>query len=128
MKLVRLTLMGGLGMLAIGCARQSGSSSTDTTAMMAPATPTPSPTVAVFEVREIAPGLLAEATFRPADAQRVALTRFPTGTVVEATIDRFGTELVYTYKIRDTGGDTRTVKINARTGTVIDSIPAGRPQ
>jgi uncharacterized membrane protein YkoI len=100
--------------------------------MMPPATPStaetnPSAGVTVVEVREASPGLLAEATFRPVDAQRVALTRFPNGTVVEATIDRFGTDLVYTYKIRDTGEETRTVKINARTGTVIDSIPAGRP-
>ena len=60
MKLVRLTLMGTLGLLVIGCARQSGSSSTDTTAMMVPATPSPAvrdtivnPPIVVVEVREI---------------------------------------------------------------------------
>ena len=134
MKLVRLALIGGMGVLAIGCARSSrNGSAVDTAAMMPPATPstTVDPAtpggVVVFEVREISPGLLAEATYRPADAQRVALVRFPSGTVTEATIDRVGNDLVYTYKIRDTGGETRTVKINARTGTVIDSIPAGRP-
>jgi len=132
MKLARLTLMGGMGLLAIGCARQSRSgSATDTAAMMPPATPSTTATdttsVMAVEVREISPGLLAEATFRPADAQRVALIRFPNGTVTEATIDRSGNDLVYTYKIRDTGGEIRTVKINARTGTVIDSIPAGKP-
>jgi uncharacterized membrane protein YkoI len=121
-----------MGMLAIGCARSSrNGSAADTAAMMPPATPsTTSDTVGgvvVFQVREISPGLLAEAPFRPTDAQRVALTRFPNGTVTEATIDRVGNDLVYTYTIRDTGGETRTVKINARTGTVIDSIPAGRP-
>ena len=132
MKLVRLALLGSMGALAIGCARSSRSgSAADTAAMMPPATPsttaTDSASVTTFQVREISPGLLAEATFRPVDAQRVALTRFPNGTVTEATIDRSGNDLVYTYKIRDTGGEMRTVKINARTGTVIDSIPAGRP-
>jgi uncharacterized membrane protein YkoI len=131
MKLFRLALMGGMGFLAIGCARQNrNGSAADTAAMMPPATPSTTvdtATVVVVTVREVSPGLLAEATFRPADAQRVALTRFPNGTVLEASIDRSGNDLVYTYKIRDTGGETRTVKINARTGTVVDSIPAGRP-
>jgi hypothetical protein len=132
MKLARLALMGGMGLLAIGCARQNrNGSAADTAAMMPPATPSTTTrdtttSVTVVEVREISPGLLAEATFRPADAQRVALVRFP-GTVTEATIERSGNDLVYTYRIRDTGGTVRTVKVNARTGTVLDSIPAGRP-
>lgn len=123
MKLARLALLGGFGLVALGCAERRGEVPADTAAMM-PGTPPPAATeVTVFEVREASPGLLAEATFRPADAQRVALTRFPNGTVVEATIDRSGTELVYSYRIRDTAGETHTVKVNARTGIVIDSVP-----
>ena len=120
MKLARLALVGGFGLIALGCAgERSDEVPADTAAMVSEG-----PTVMTFEVREAARGLLAIATFRPADAQRVALMRFPNGTITEAVIDRSGTDLIYTYTIRDNStGETHTVKVNARTGTVVDSLP-----
>lgn len=119
MRLAGLALMGGLVGAMTGCGKnEENVPPADTTAMAPPAATT---TTTAVEVREMTPGLLAEATFRPADAQQVAVEIFPGGTVTEATIDRTNDDLVYTYRIRDSLGETRTVKINARTGTVVDS-------
>ena len=59
---------------------------------------------------------------RPGRLYSKVFDRFTTAEVAMKAM-RLG---VYTYRVRDTGGETRTVKINARTGTVIDSIPAER--
>ncbi len=118
MRLAGLALLGGLVGAMTGCGKsEENGPPADTTAMAPPATTT----MTAVEVREMTPGLLAEATFRPADAQQVAVEIFPGGMVTEATIDRSNDDLVYTYRIRDNMGETRTVKINARTGTVVDS-------
>jgi uncharacterized membrane protein YkoI len=114
-----LTLIGGVGLL-VGCGRDRSETLADTGAMM-PATSAST----IFEVREASPGLLAEATFRPADAQRVVLVRFPDATITEATIDRSGSDLVYTYYVRDTSGQIQMVRVNARTGLVIEAVASG---
>lgn len=121
MKTARWMIGLGLAGLAAGCAREPEQQAGDTTAM-AP-TPPPGPAEMIVEVRELSPGLLVEARFRPADAQRAALTRFPNGTVVEASIDRRGGELVYDYRVRDERGQLNTVRINANTGVIIEVAP-----
>ncbi|MGQ0702312.1 MAG: PepSY domain-containing protein [Gemmatimonadales bacterium] len=120
MKVTRWAVGLGLAGLVLGCARREQPPGADTTAM-APAVP--GPTEMVVEVRELSPGLLVEARFRPADAQRVALTRFPNGTVIEASIERRSGELVYDYRVRDEQGRMHMVRINANTGIIIEVVP-----
>ncbi len=127
MRLAGLALVGGMIGMVAGCGQKNENMPPgDTTAMAPPAaTATTPPAV---DVREMSPGLLAEATIRPNDAQQTVVTLFPGWTVTEASIDRSNNDLVYSYQIRDTTGQMRTVKINARTGTVVDSGKTNPPQ
>jgi hypothetical protein len=138
-----MILAGGLGVIAAGCGREprTETAMADSARMadslaMAPA-PTPDgaagarrsgaavATENVVQVTEQVPGLLALAKILPIDAQHVAQTKFPTGTVKDGTIERRTGDLVYTFHIQDESGVVHAVLVDAMDGKLVTSIPKG---
>jgi uncharacterized membrane protein YkoI len=77
----------------------------------------------IVKVREQTPGLLAQAKIQPLDAQHLAQTKFPTGTVKDGMIERRGGDLVYAFRIQPKGmKGSEEVLVNAIDGTLITSI------
>lgn len=149
MRMAQMIVLGGLGAMAVGCGREPREETAaadsarlaDSVAMAAAPAPSASVTTRtdatapprvehVAEVTEQTPGLLAQARFVPLDAQHIAQTKFPTGTVLDGTIERRGGDLVYAFRIREQGtGQVQTVLVDAMVGKLIGSIPgeARRP-
>jgi len=139
MHVSRMMFLGGLGALLVGCGGepQNGASAdsvrlADSAAMATTTAAKAPPRVEqVAEVTEQAPGMLAQARFVPLDAQHIAQTKFPTGTVLDGTIERRGGDLVYTFRIKKKErGQVHTVLVDAMVGKLIGSIPAegaGKP-
>lgn len=136
MRMAQMIVLGGLGAMAVGCGREPRDETAaadsarlaDSVAMAAAAALTaakaPPRVEHVAEVTEQTPGLLAQARFVPLDAQHIAQTKFPTGTVLDGTIERRGSDLVYTFRIREQGtGQVQTVLVDAMAGKLIGSIP-----
>ena len=81
----------------------------------------------IVKVKEQTPGLLAQAKIQPLDAQHLAQTKFPTGTVKAGMIERRGGDLVYAFQLQPKGAKgTETVLVNAIDGSLISSIPGPR--
>ncbi len=97
---------------ALGAGVVRPASARDSSAGMAP----------VIEVKEEAPGMIAEARYHPLDAQHIAQTKYPTGKVEAGFIERRGDDLVYRFRIKDDEGVRHDVLVNSFDGKIIDTI------
>jgi uncharacterized membrane protein YkoI len=83
---------------------------------------------AVVTIKENKPGLLALAKIQPADAQNIALTKYPDGTVLSGQITRKrGGELLYVFMIQPAGNHRkRQVLVDAMNGEIVNTIPIAK--
>jgi uncharacterized membrane protein YkoI len=141
MRMIPAVLTLGLCAVSAGCGREpktdtvadslrvaysvqlAGRTADSVERVRAAARSTPRPGEVIVKVTEQVPGLLAEAKYLPIDAQHLAQTKYPTGEVKSAAIERRGGDLVYIYEIqqKDVEG-SELVLVDAMNGTLISSM------
>ncbi|HEV8600831.1 MAG TPA: hypothetical protein VGQ69_15830 [Gemmatimonadales bacterium] len=84
---------------------------------------------ATITIKENKPGLLALAKIQPLDAQHIALTQYPDGTVLKGEITRKrGGKLLYVFMIQPAGEHRkRQVLVDAIDGAIVNTIPLAKP-